>query len=131
MNKEHVFKVDHCGTTFGFYPNDNSVIVGGELKRDLLKSGTKLYLEEPTVPAEVLETLREIRLFHWKNVLRFRNIAKQYTEQRCPDIAKDYDKLADKNLSRVQALNYFFNTAEFDTAENDYKKELEKCQSQS
>jgi hypothetical protein len=40
---EPVFVVNHCGSTFGKYPNDSSVLVGGQLKRDHVKMGTKLY----------------------------------------------------------------------------------------
>lgn len=58
---EHVFIVDHCGTTFGIYPKDQTTIVGTQAKRELLPKGTRLYLHPPTKPQRITEQdVREI-----------------------------------------------------------------------
>jgi hypothetical protein len=58
--------------------------------------------------------LRELRLWHWKQVLIWRDLAK-YASSR--HFADSYNKAADEHIKFVQTLNDFFDVG--DTAEKD------------
>lgn len=66
---------------------------------------------EPLKP-EVVDGLRDLRLYHWQAVLRLRT----YADMRKSD-SEHYHKRANFHLGQVQLLNEFFPIG--DTAERD------------
>lgn len=64
-----------------------------------------------------METLRDIRLFHWREAMRMRRRAKGYTAKGNNAVAKALNKQANKHTRYVQVLNDHFPIG--DTAERD------------
>lgn len=64
-------------------------------------------------------TLRELRVFHWRECLRFRAHEQRHRNQHSPLwVINEHQKKADFHLSCVQCLNQLFPNLG-DTAEND------------
>lgn len=70
------------------------------------------------IPDDTLKLIREFRVECWKNVMCFRGRASAH-----PHEADFNNKQADSWLVKVQALNFFFDTEAFDTAEKDLEHE--------
>lgn len=81
------------------------------------------------VPAELLKSLRELRLWHWREVLSLRskaNLQRKYRSNVGDMMAAAFDRQANKHLGHVQTLNEFF--AIGDTAERDDRRDFESAE---
>lgn len=52
-----------------------------------------------------MKTYRDIRLWHWKQAMHLRNMAKMRRGQKKPKIATALDKEANMHIKAVQTLN--------------------------
>ena len=67
--------------------------------------------------------LRELRLWHWQQAMRYREqqrTLEEFKSRSLQDCIKNYDKFASFHLTQVQTLNEFFIIG--DTAEQDDQK---------
>jgi hypothetical protein len=73
------------------------------------------------LPTECRERIRQLRLWHWRQVLMLRAQAEGMTARALQSLAVDYNRQADGHLKAVQCLNDFFD----DPGDNaSYEEEL-------
>jgi hypothetical protein len=84
-----------------------------EARADLVRMAQ----EREAQQVESLGRLRALRVWHWRSLLRFRNLARQAVNS---DDVRRYNAEADTHLGFVQSLNDFFEVG--DTAERDAAK---------
>lgn len=65
-------------------------------------------LVNAAMPTEARERLRQIRLWHWRQVLMLRAKAEGMGVRNIKALAIEYNRQADGHLKAVQALNDFF-----------------------
>ena len=75
-------------------------------------------MNAPDLNTRNLRHLRELRLWHWQMVLRYRGYERRAETQRSPQwVINSHSKIANFHLGAVQALNDLFPIG--DTAEKD------------
>lgn len=70
---------------------------------------------------DALNTLRPVRLYHWRAVVRAERHAAACKKDRKHGAAKQYEERAANHMKLVEALNAFFPAG--DTADDDLQRE--------
>lgn len=84
---------------------------------------------DPAALEEAVGRLRKLRLYHWREVVRNRVLSQRHAQHATTTVgqqrkthrglARNYQRIADKHLSTVQALNDFVPG----TADEDHRNE--------